>query len=70
MSRRSMPLDPLLLGPEVARAYGVLNEANGASLRGTFLVGRDGRVAWTLVNGPGEPRDFSAIPSAVAALAV
>ncbi|QKE85034.1 peroxiredoxin [Arthrobacter sp. NEB 688] len=54
---------------EVARAYGVLNEANGASLRGTFLVGRDGRVAWTLVNGPGEPRDFTAIPSAVAALA-
>ena len=53
----------------VARAYGVLNETTGAAQRGTFLVGRDGRVAWTLVNGTGEPRDFSAIPSAVAALA-
>ncbi|GGL25953.1 peroxiredoxin [Phycicoccus endophyticus] len=50
---------------EVARAYGVLNETTGAAQRGTFLVGRDGRVAWTLVNGPGEARDFSAIPSAV-----
>ncbi len=53
----------------VARAYGVLNETTGAAQRGTFLIGRDGRVAWTLVNGSGEPRDFSAIPSAVAALA-
>lgn len=53
----------------VARSFGVLNESNGAALRGTFLVGRDGRVAWTLVNGPGEPRDFSELPSQVAALA-
>lgn len=53
----------------VARAYGVLNEANGAALRGTFLVDRDRRIAWTLVNGPGEKRDFSDLPSQVAALA-
>ena len=53
----------------VARAYGVLNESTGASLRGTFLVDRDRRIAWTLVNGPGEPRDFSDLPSQVAALA-
>ncbi|MBM6399318.1 peroxiredoxin [Phycicoccus sonneratiae] len=52
----------------VARAYGVLNEGSGAAQRGTFLVGRDGRIAWTLVNGPGEPRDFSDLPSEVAAL--
>jgi peroxiredoxin len=45
----------------VARAYGVLDETTGAALRGTFLVGRDGRIAWTLVNGTGEPRDFSGL---------
>jgi peroxiredoxin len=54
---------------EVTRAYGVLNEATGAAIRGTFLVGRDGVVRWTLVNGPGEPRDFSALPGEVRALA-
>lgn len=53
----------------VARAYGVLDESNGAALRGTFLVDRDRRVAWTLVNGPGERRDFSDLPSQVAAIA-
>ncbi|NHA69713.1 peroxiredoxin [Phycicoccus flavus] len=54
---------------EVARAFGVLDESTGAALRGTFLVGREGRVAWTLVNGPGERRDFSDLPRQVAALA-
>jgi peroxiredoxin len=54
----------------VARAYGVLNETTGAALRGTFLVGRDRRIAWTLINETGEPRDFSDLPSQVAALAV
>ncbi|MGL5860244.1 MAG: peroxiredoxin [Phycicoccus sp.] len=53
---------------EVARAFGVLDEAMGAAVRGTFLVGRDGVVRWSLVNGPGERRDFSALPAAVDAL--
>ncbi len=53
---------------EVARSFGVLNETTGAAQRGTFLVDRGGRIAWTLVNGPGERRDFSALPSEVAAL--
>lgn len=52
----------------VTRAYGVLNERTGAPIRGTFLVGRDGRVRWTLVNGPGERRDFGDLPAEVAAL--
>ena len=33
----------------VAKAYGVFNEANGASLRGTFLIDKDGTVIWSLV---------------------
>jgi peroxiredoxin len=52
----------------VARSFGVLNEQSGAPLRGTFLVGRDGVIRWTLVNGPGERRDFSGLPREVAAL--
>ncbi|WP_299447792.1 peroxiredoxin [uncultured Phycicoccus sp.] len=54
----------------VARAYGVLNENTGAALRGTFLVDRDRRIAWTLINETGEQRDFSELPTQVAALAV
>ena len=53
---------------EVTRAFGVLNDRTGAPIRGTFLIGRDGIVHWTLVNGPGERRDFSELPSQVAAL--
>jgi peroxiredoxin len=53
---------------EVARAFGVLNEASGAPVRGTFLIGRDRVVRWTLVNGPGDRRDFGALPAQVAAL--
>jgi mycoredoxin-dependent peroxiredoxin len=53
---------------EVTSAYGVFNEATGAPVRGTFLVGRDGRVHWTLVNGPGQRRDFTRLPIEVAAI--
>ncbi|MEO7422433.1 MAG: peroxiredoxin [Ornithinibacter sp.] len=52
----------------VTRSYGVFNEASGAPVRGTFLVGRDGLVHWTLVNGPGERRDFTSLPLEVAAI--
>jgi mycoredoxin-dependent peroxiredoxin len=41
---------------EAARAYGVFDEATGAAVRGTFLIDRDGQVAWTLVNDPDERR--------------
>jgi peroxiredoxin (alkyl hydroperoxide reductase subunit C) len=54
---------------EVSRAYGVFNERNGAPIRGTFLVDREGVVRWTLVNGPGDRRDFGGYREAVAALA-
>lgn len=53
---------------EVTRAFGVLNEATGAPVRGTFLVDRERVVRWTLVNGPGERRDFGELPAQVAAL--
>ena len=53
---------------EVARAYGVFNERAGAALRGTFLIDRDGVVAWSLVNPIGEARDFSGYHEALKTL--
>lgn len=50
---------------EVARAYGVFDEASGMAVRGTFVVGRDRRVRWALVNGPGEQRDIGVLHAAV-----
>ena len=53
---------------QVTRSYGVFNEVTGGAVRGTFLVGRDGRVKWTLINGPGDRRDFTGLPLQVAAI--
>ena len=53
---------------EVARSYGVLDEKAGMAVRGTFLVGRDGRVVWSGVNEQGQRRDFARVRAEVAAL--
>jgi mycoredoxin-dependent peroxiredoxin len=45
---------------EVARTYGVFNEQAGVALRGTFLVGKDGRVVYTDRNPIPEARDQEA----------
>lgn len=50
----------------VAQDYGVFNEDAGMAIRGTFLVGTDGTVIWTLVNGPGDARDLRAFEAALA----
>jgi peroxiredoxin len=52
----------------VTRAYGVLNEADGSPLRGTFLVDRDGVLVWSEVNQPGAGRDFVAYREALGRL--
>lgn len=52
----------------VASAYGVFDRAAGMAGQGTFLVGRDGRVAWQLVNPPGERRDFDGYDRALQVL--
>lgn len=52
---------------KVAKEYGVLEEG-GFARRGTFLVGRDMTVAWSLLAGSGQRRDFSGVDAAVAAL--
>lgn len=53
---------------EVAQAYGAFFEQAGMAVRGTFLVDVDGTIAFTEMNGPGEPRDQDAWRRAVAAL--
>lgn len=53
---------------QVAQAYDTFFEQAGMATRGTFLVGTDGKIAFTEINGPGEPRDQDAWRRAVAAL--
>jgi peroxiredoxin (alkyl hydroperoxide reductase subunit C) len=53
---------------EVAKAYGVFNEAAGMSNRGTFLIDTEGVVRFAEVNQPGEARDQAAWKKAIASL--
>ncbi|MGO1166722.1 MAG: peroxiredoxin, partial [Janibacter sp.] len=52
----------------VAPASGATPHDSGAPRRGTFLVGRDGRIAWQLVNPAGERRDFAGYHAALGEL--
>lgn len=53
---------------EVSRRYGVFDEESGMAVRGTFVVDPSMRVTWSLVNGPGEPRDIGVLHDAVRSL--
>jgi mycoredoxin-dependent peroxiredoxin len=53
---------------EVARRYGVFNEAAGFANRGTFLVDKQGVVRFAEMNGPGQGRDAAVWREAVMAL--
>jgi peroxiredoxin len=53
---------------EVARRYGVFLEDKGFATRGTFLLDREGVVRWSLVNPPGQARDFTAYRQALTQL--
>jgi peroxiredoxin len=52
---------------DVARSYGVFNDKVGAALRGSFLIGPEGTVRWSVVNGIGEARDLAGYHAALAA---
>ena len=54
---------------EVARAYGVFDEAKGSAVRGSFLVDGDGIVRWSVVNPPGKARELESYRAAIAELA-
>ena len=43
---------------EVAKSYGVLEEQFGIATRGTFIVDKDGKVAYKVVNAIPDARDL------------
>ena len=53
---------------EVARAYGVFDEQSGLALRGTFIVDKDGKVVYKVVNAIKSPRDLDEYRSVLAGL--
>ncbi len=42
---------------KAANAYGVFDDGRGVSVRGTFLIGKEGSVIWSLVNDIGTRRE-------------
>jgi peroxiredoxin len=45
---------------EVASAYGILDDEQGCPQRSSFIVGKDGLVAWAVHNDMGDARDLDA----------
>lgn len=52
----------------VAQAYGVFDDDRGMAVRGTFIVDKQGKVAYKVVNPGREPRDLDAYRTALADL--
>ena len=52
----------------VASSYGVLDEASGLALRGTFIIDRTGRVAYRVVNAIPDARDAEEYRKVLASL--
>lgn len=53
---------------QAAKAYGVFDEARGCAVRGTFIINKDGAVAWQIVNGLGDARNLVEYKEALASL--
>jgi peroxiredoxin len=53
---------------EVARLYGVFDEATGLAERGTFIIDTSGVVRWKTVTPILQARDIAAYQKALAAL--
>jgi peroxiredoxin len=53
----------------VAQAYGVFDEARGLSIRGTFVIDKQGIVRWKVVNPIPQARDIADYQKALSALA-
>ncbi|GAA0459333.1 peroxiredoxin [Streptomyces stramineus] len=53
---------------EAGRAYGVFDEEKGCSVRGTFIIDKEGVVRWTVVNGLPDARDLNEYLTALRAL--
>jgi len=53
---------------EVAKSYGVFDEARGCAIRGTFVIDKAGILRWQVVNGLGDARNLVDYKQALAAL--
>jgi len=53
---------------EVAKAYGVFDENKGFSIRGTFIIDKNGVVRWKVVNPAPQARDIADYQKALAEL--
>ena len=53
---------------KVSKEYGVFNEDRGCSVRGSFLIDKEGILRWQLINGLGEKRSLDEYRAALAAL--
>ena len=53
---------------EVARAYGVFDDERGMALRGTFIVDKQGKVVYKVVNPGRNPRDLDEYRKVLAGL--
>lgn len=51
---------------QVARAYGVFDEAKGHARRGTFVIDGEGVIRWSVVNPAGVARDVADYAKALA----
>jgi mycoredoxin-dependent peroxiredoxin len=54
----------------VAQQYGAYLDGLGFATRATFVIDKDGKVAWMQVNSPGEARDQEQVVEALAACPV
>lgn len=52
----------------VAQQYGVFDDKRGAAVRGTFIIDREGIVAWKVVNAIPDARDLSEYEKVLASL--
>jgi peroxiredoxin len=52
----------------VAQSYGIFDDVRGCSLRGTYVIDKEGIVRWQVVNGLGDARNLEDYKIALAAL--
>ena len=52
----------------VAKSYGIFDDVRGCSLRGTYVIDKEGIVSWQIVNGLGDARNLEDYKIALAAL--
>lgn len=53
---------------EISQLYGAWFEPRGFSMRGTFVIDKEGVLRWSVVNGPGDARKSDEYKQALAAL--